>query len=75
MEPKPYFLYSYLEFFCGKYFLGFHVMDMMMAYKGKCDKCNRENPKSYIKVYRDRGDGISTEMAWCLEYVRNAGLF
>jgi hypothetical protein len=50
-------------------------MDMTMVYKGKCDKCNRENPKLYMKVYRDRGDGVSTETAWCLECVRNAGLF
>ena len=50
-------------------------MDLTMAYKGKCDKCNRENPKLYIKVYRDRGDGISTEMARCLECIRSAGLF
>ena len=50
-------------------------MDMTTVYNGKCDKCNRENPKLYMKVYRDRGDGASTEMAWCLECVRNAGLF
>ena len=50
-------------------------MDMTMVYKGKCDKCNRENPKLYMKVYRDRGDGVSSETAWCLECVRNAGLF
>jgi hypothetical protein len=30
---------------------------MTMVYKGKCDKCDRENPKLYMKVYRDRGDG------------------
>ena len=50
-------------------------MDMKTIYNGKCDKCNRENPKLYMKVYRDRGDGASTEIAWCLECVRNAGLF
>jgi hypothetical protein len=46
-----------------------------MAYKGKFDKCNRENPKLYMKDYLDREDGISTEMSWCLECVLNAGLF
>ena len=55
--------------------MSFGGIDLTMGYRGKCDKCNRENPKLYMKVYRDRGDGVSSEMAWCLECVRNAGLF
>ena len=78
-EAKKYTFTIVLSFSAAnlKYFLNqsFHVMDMTMVYKGKCDKCNRENPKLYVKVYRDRGDGVSSEMAWCLECVRNAGLF
>jgi hypothetical protein len=39
MEPEKVFFYE-----------SFHVMDMTKAYKGKLDKCNRENPKLYMKV-------------------------
>jgi len=50
-------------------------MDMTMAYIWGSATNVRENPKFYMKVYRDRGDGISTETALCLGYVRNAGPF
>ena len=70
MEPEKIFFYTITLSFSTT-----NLMDMTMAYKGKCDKCNRKNPKLYMKFYRDKGDGMSSEMAWCLECVRNAGLF
>ena len=36
------------------------------GYNGKCDRCDLENPRIFVKVYLDRGDGAHREEFWCL---------
>ena len=47
-------------------------MSVTVRYEGKCDKCGSKNPKNFIKVYHDRGDGlVDGEEFWCLNCVQN----
>ena len=51
-------------------------MSVTVRYEGKCDKCGSKNPKNFVKVYHDRGDGlVDGEEFWCFRCVQNTPIW
>jgi hypothetical protein len=46
------------------------VMSGVLPYDGKCDICNKQNPKKSIPVVHDRGNGAHRTYYWCFDCLR-----
>ena len=45
-------------------------MSGVLPYDGKCDICNKQNPKKSIPVVHDRGNGAHRTYYWCFDCLR-----